>query len=471
MAKAAQELDGAFWQRKAVDELIPLWHAHAPDRERGAFHLNLSRDWQPFPPANKMPAMISRQVFGFSAAYLLSGDDRYLDTAREGVAYLLERAWDVKYGGWFDLLTPEGEPLEQRKSIPCQLYTNVGLTLYTFVTGDSRALAAVNASVAIQRTAGHDTAYGGYYDALNRDLTVADDGKNKHAHYGYVGSLTLNLWLATRDPGILAWQRELTDLTLERMMDAYGWVHGFTSRFDRQWQRMSPAGSQESIPVGGQLTAALSFLRLYQQTGEGRYRDAGLALGERVTRFGWDGERGGWLDNIAAAPPHTQNANPAVSWWVQIYGALLQLHLYHVTGDQVHLDRFVTSARFYLRYFTDPIYGGLFDSVSPEGALIGDGRKAQPWRTSYHEMEFAMLCYLYLNLYVDQKPATLHFRLNAVNAPSTHHVSLVDDPSVRISAAWVDGRPTNAYDGDTPRLMVPRGKDCKFVVELAPTED
>ncbi|MBM3263075.1 MAG: AGE family epimerase/isomerase [candidate division Zixibacteria bacterium] len=461
-----QKLDGAFWQRLALDQLIPLWLAHGPDKEHGAFHLNLARDWRPFPPANKMPAMISRQVFGFSAAYLLSGEDRYLDAARAGVDYLLERAWDTRYGGWFDLLSPEGEPLDPRKSIPCQLYTNVGLTLYYFVAGDPRALSAVNDSVAIQQTAGYDRVYGGYFQSLNRDLSVDDDSKNKHAHYGYVGSLTLNLWLATHDPGVMRWQRELTDLTLERMRDEYGWIHGFNTRFNRQWQRIPPAGGWESIPVGGQLTAALSFLGLYRQTGEDRYRVGGLALGERVTRYGWDSKRGGWLDNISAAPPHTPDANAAVSWWVQIYGSLLQLHLYHLTGEQVHLERFVTSARFYNPYFTDPIHGGLFDGVSPDGALLGDGRKAQPWRTSYHEMEFALLCYLYLNLYVDRKPATLHFRLDATDTPTTHYVSLVDEASVRIAAAWLDGQPTDDYDKDTPRLIIPAGRERKAVVEL-----
>jgi len=83
-------MDGSFWRTQILDELIPYWYAHVRDQEFGAFYTNLSRDWQPQSPWDKIPAMISRQVFSFSAAYLLSGEEKYLEVAREGVGYLLE---------------------------------------------------------------------------------------------------------------------------------------------------------------------------------------------------------------------------------------------------------------------------------------------------------------------------------------------------------------------------------------------
>ncbi|MCK4630935.1 MAG: hypothetical protein KAT40_05795, partial [Bacteroidales bacterium] len=63
-------MDGEFWRDQVLTELIPYWYKHVRDEEHGAFYLNLSRDWQPMPPWNKMPAMISRQIFSFSTAYL-----------------------------------------------------------------------------------------------------------------------------------------------------------------------------------------------------------------------------------------------------------------------------------------------------------------------------------------------------------------------------------------------------------------
>jgi mannose/cellobiose epimerase-like protein (N-acyl-D-glucosamine 2-epimerase family) len=459
-------LDGEFWRRQALHDLMPYWYEHIRDTERGGFYLNLSRSWQPIPPWEKMPAMISRQVFAFSAAYLMSGEEKYLDVAREGVEYLIGHAWDTEYGGWFDMLTQTGEPKETTKSVPMQLYTNVGLTLYAFTTGDERTLSYVKKSIEIQQTYGHDNELDGYFQVLNRDLSVKDDGKNKHAHYGYVSSLLLNLWLTTRDQEILQWERHLTDLSLEWMMDEEGWVHGYMSQFDRHWKRIpAVVDGVEVVPIGAQLTAALSFLRIFHQTGDTTYREHGKALGDRINRYGWDAGRGGWLDVIGRKPPYHPIASPTISWWIQIYGSFLQLQLYNITHDEHYLERFQESESFYDRYFMDREYGGVFTSVSPDGKLIGDGGKAQAWRAAYHEIEHDLLNYLYLNVYVNRQPAVLYFRLNG---PGKHFVSLVDDPSVQVVGVRINGEPWTGFDAQGRSVTLPEGKELKVEVTLAP---
>lgn len=65
--------------------------------------------------------MTSRQVFSFTAAYLLSGDERHLEVARRGVEYLLAHAWDERYGGWYDRLTVDGAALDSTKTAANEL--------------------------------------------------------------------------------------------------------------------------------------------------------------------------------------------------------------------------------------------------------------------------------------------------------------------------------------------------------------
>jgi len=461
-------LDPEFWRTQAVKDLIPFWAKHAPDPKHGGFFMNLSRDWKPLPPWDKVPALISRHVFGFSAAFLLSGDPKYLEIARQGADYLFAHAWDPEYGGWFDKLTRDGQPLVETKSISLQLYTNVGLTLYYVASGDDRALSFVRKSVDIQRTKGFDAQAGGYVQGLNRDLSVADYGKNKHAHYGYVGSLLLNLYLATGDPEVLAWEKELANLSLEKMTDQHGWIHGFRSRFDRAWQR-TPAlvDGREVVSIGAELTAALAFLRLYHQTGERKYLDAGRRIGDLVTRWGFDSDRGCWYDLIETAPPHRPVAQPTVWWWVQIYGSFFQLQLYHLTGDQACLGTLRKSEEFFVNHFCDREQGGVFGSVTPDGRVIGEGRKASDseWHTSYHELEHTLLNYLYLNLYVNGTRAVLHYRLDG---PRAHYVSLVDDPAVRISGVTMDGRPWTDFDPAKRTVVVPAGKAHAVQVTFMP---
>ena len=462
-------MQGSYWRQQALDQLIPLWYAHVRDEEYGGFYMNLSRDWKPLPPWDKISPMVSRQVFSFSAAYLLSGDERYLSAAKQGATYLLEHAWDKEYGGWYQELTQTGEPKVTTKEAANQLYTDVGMTLYYFTTGDQEVLAHVMKSVEIRRTRAHDAQLDGYYQVLNRDLTVKDDGKNKHSHYGYVGSLLLNLYLATHDADILQFERHLTDLTLDRMSDQEGWVLGYGSTFDRNW-KLTPQliDSVEVISVGAQLTATLSFLRLYHQTAEPRYLERGKALGDLVSRWGWDAERGAWLDYIGREAPHRPVAKPMVSWWIQIYGAFLQLQLYNLTHDAAYLERFQKSERFFVEHMMDREFGGVYANVSAAGTLEDEGGKASPWHTSYHEIEHDLLNYLYLNLYVHKVPVTLHFKLDGGAGGTKHYVSCVDDPTVAIGAVQIDGKPWTQFDARERYAVLPPGKDLRVEVTLVP---
>jgi alpha-L-fucosidase len=130
-----------------------------------------------------------------------------------------------------------------------------------------------------------------------------------------------------------------------------------------------------------------------------------------------------------------------VSNWILDYGCFLQLHLYRLTNDDSFLERFKKSETFWYKHLRDKKYGGVFTAVTPEGLPKGDNKKAKPWRTSYHEMEHALLNYLFLNLYVDRHPATLYFKFNCSESSRKFYVSPIDDPSVQIAEVRVNGQP------------------------------
>jgi mannose/cellobiose epimerase-like protein (N-acyl-D-glucosamine 2-epimerase family) len=460
--------DAEYWKRQALEQMAPYWDRYACDQTNGAFFTALSRQWEPKAPWDKYPAMISRQVFGFSAAYLLSGEEQYLDKARAGVNYLMQHAWDQQYGGWFDVLTPAGEPKESSKTVPYQLYTDVGLTLYYFVTGDESVLARIKESIRIRQTRAHDAEWGGYVHALHRDLTVKDDAKSKHSHFGYTSSLLLPLYLATRDPEVLRFAEELMRLSAQRMMDPdQGWVRGFPTPLRRDWTP-TPTGrdTPERVSPGAQLTATLAYLRLSQITGNDVYRQQGTRLAESITRAAWDPQRGGWCDAINREPPYAPPEPVRVSWWVQCYGMFAQLQLYHLTGDKSYLDQFNQMASFWNEHFLDKEFGGVWPTVSAAGDPV-DTDKAAPWKTSYHEMELGLLNYLYLKLYVNRAAATIHFHVRKDKAGSKHFVSLLEDPAVRITAVTVNGQASSDYNAQERSVLAPAGS-ARIAVTLSP---
>ena len=470
VCRQKEVLSGEFWRKQALTNIIPYWYAYVRDTSYGAFYTSLTRSWEPVPPWEKYPAMISRQVYGFSAAYLLSGDRNYLEVARQGVEYLLEHAWDKQYGGWFGVLTQTGEPKDSTKSVDLQLYTDVGLAMYYFVTGDEKVLSRVKESVRIRRSFARDKEFGGYYQVLDRDLTVKDSSKSKHSHYGYTGSLLINLWMATRDPEILSFAEELMQISIKKMTDPQeGWLRGFRTRFDRRW-KFDPmiVDGKEVISAGAQLTGALAFLRLYELTGKELYKQKGVALGEKTTSSAWDSIRGGWYDVIERMPPHSLQGTPTVSWWIQCYGSFLQLHLYSMTGEKKYLDRYEKMESFWNRHLMDTKFGGAFMTVSPDGVPI-DSEKAVVWKASYHEMEHALLNYLYLNLYVNHKPAVLHFQFWDTKSQSRHFVSPAEDPSAQIGSVKLNGAVWTSFNARERYVILPEAKEINLEVTLVPS--
>ena len=460
-------LDGEFWRKQGLTQVIPFWQEHVRDTVKGAYFLNLSREGKPVPSFDKHPAMIGRQIYGFTCAYLLSGDEKYLASAREGVEYQLENAWDKDYGGWYDLLDENGNPKETTKTVPNQLYTNVGLAEYYFVTKDEAVLKRINESINIQKVFASDTIRGGYYQALARDLTVSDSSKSKHSHYGYASSLLLNMMLFTRDEETYRFTEELMQLSINHMTDPdYGWFNGFPAPNYINWNPVPrKINNKDVISAGAQLTATLSLLRFYEITGKEIYREWGTRTGKQLMNSAYDSSRGIWFDNIERKPPFAPADTTNVYWWLQSYGIFVQLHLYKLTGEEKYLESFKKMASFWSDHFIDREYGGAFLSVSPSGEVLTSG-KASPWKASYHEMETALLNYLYLNLYVNHKPATLYFNIKEAAEGSKHFVSLLEDPSVIISKVSINGKEWKSFDPAERSVTLPAGKDLKMKVIL-----
>jgi mannobiose 2-epimerase len=459
--------DGEYWRRQGLTQIIPFWQKKARDTVNGAFFINLSREGNPLPPWDKHPAMISRQIFGFTSAYLMSGDETYLRTAREGAEYLMKHAWDEKYGGWYDLLDQSGKPEITTKSVPNQLYTNVGLALYYFATGDEEILARIKESIRIQKIYAHDSKNEGYFQILNRDLSVADSSKSKHSHYGYTSSLLINLMMITREKEIRDFAEELMQISFNHLTDSPdGWFTGFPAPGTLSWAMpYRLVNNREVVSAGAQLTASLALLRMYELTGKEIYRSKGIDLCNKIMSTAYDSIRGCWFDVFDRQHPYAVEDTSSVTWWLQSYGILIQLHLYNITQDRRYIKSFNKMASFWDNYFVDSRYGGVYQTVSPAGTPLSTG-KAVAWKASYHEMENSLLSYFYLNLYVNHRTATLFFHLRNSGRDTKHYVSLAEDPDVKITRVKINGRAWKSYNAEERYVILPEAEDLRMEVTL-----
>ena len=65
---------------------------------------------------------LARQVYGYSLAFLLTGQDRYLTYAKAGIDWINTKAKDPVYGGYYGALDVGGEPINPRPTRPCSTW-------------------------------------------------------------------------------------------------------------------------------------------------------------------------------------------------------------------------------------------------------------------------------------------------------------------------------------------------------------
>jgi mannose/cellobiose epimerase-like protein (N-acyl-D-glucosamine 2-epimerase family) len=151
------------WRKHVTDELLPFWTTpDALGTPVGNFPTfrcndgNAYRAESPCPELAKAPAWISielgrdytrmksRQTYLYGAAFHITGDERYLEYARAGVAWLREHAYERDTGSavtyWAD--GKPGPPPDQRTAQDLA-YAQVGLAFYYYLTRDPEVLADV----------------------------------------------------------------------------------------------------------------------------------------------------------------------------------------------------------------------------------------------------------------------------------------------------------------------------------------
>jgi mannose/cellobiose epimerase-like protein (N-acyl-D-glucosamine 2-epimerase family) len=158
---AASELPSLErWRQHVTDEILPFWTN--PDalgtpignfptfrcNDGAAFHPEAPCPELARPPAWIAPElgrdytrMKSRQTFLYGVAFHITGDERYLEYARAGVAWLRANAYEHDTGSavsyWAD--GKPGPPPDQRTTQDLA-YAQVGLAFYYYLTRDPEVL-------------------------------------------------------------------------------------------------------------------------------------------------------------------------------------------------------------------------------------------------------------------------------------------------------------------------------------------
>ncbi len=458
------------FMRRSAD----LW-LRAHDPEHGGFYTEVGRDGTPRGKDLKTTLTQSRNAFAFARAYMVTGDRRYLDAGRRALAFLREKGWDRKHGGFHTTLNRRGESIDLTRANPnadqkwsfMQHYALLGVAaMYDAGRApEDLALLLQGRRVIDEKLWDPRPGLEGYFETADYDwkhprgkgFTPTVDGITTHG---------LSLYLLTRDPAHRARFLALADAIVERLLPTTATRKlGFAEKFDSDWKE-DPEGF---LFVGHVIKAAWCLNRAYMVEPKPAYRAGAEQLLRHVRAAAWDEEHGG--------PYHVGDSRRGVvtgfekNWWTLEQAITAGLTGWHVTGAPLYLQMADESADFFLRHLVDPEHGDAYESTAASGASVPSRKKGHYWKAGYHTLETGWFVYLYGNLFLKREPVTLFYALEPVPEARTLPLDPIamEDGALVVREVRRDGAPYAAFDGTAGTLTVPAGVGGEFRVTFAPS--
>jgi mannose/cellobiose epimerase-like protein (N-acyl-D-glucosamine 2-epimerase family) len=448
---------------------------------------------------------ISRLVYGLASAYLLTGEDRFLEGAEKGTAYLREhmRFYDsdenIVY--WYHGIDVHGrredkvfasEFGDDLDAIPAyeQIYALAGPIQTYRVTGDPRILHDAELTIDLFDRFFLDTEKGGYFshlDPITLDprspaLGANQAKKNWNSVGDHAPAYLINLVLATGSERYTAMLESTFD-TITRYFQNYDESPFVQEKFHEDWSHdRSHMWQQNRGVVGHNLKIAWNLMRMYGMRQKPEYESFARRIGEVMPPIGSDQQRGGWYDVMERdlAPGqelHRFAFHDRKAWWQQEQGILAYLILHGVLGGDAYHRLAQESISFYNAFFLDHDDGAIYFNVLASGVpyLVGTERfKGSHSMSMYHSGELCYLAAVYTNLLITKQPLDLHFKpLPDGFADGVLRVApdILPAGSVDIAAVWVDGEPYHDFDAAGLTVTLPKSETRPTIkVRLQPRE-
>lgn len=447
---------------------------------------------------------ISRLVYGFASAYIMTGDDRFLDAAEQGTEYLREHMrfydTDENIAYWYHAIDVSGRREEKifasefgddYDAIPAyeQIYALAGPIQTYRVTGDPRILRDAELTVDLFDRFFLDKRKGGYFshidpitlDPRSESLGVNKGKKNWNSVGDHAPAYLINLWLATGEDRY-AKMLEYTFDTIEEYFQDYDNSPFVQEKFFEDWSHdQTHLWQQNRGVVGHNLKIAWNLLRMHSLKPKEKYEAFARKIAAVMPSVGSDQQRGGWYDVMERVlydgqEVHRFAFHDRKAWWQQEQAILAYLIMAGVLGDEEYRRLGRESAAFYNAFFLDHDDGGIFFNVLASGVpyLMGTERlKGSHSMSGYHSFELAYLASVYTNLLLTKQPMDFYFKPQPGGFKrNILRVSpdILPPGSIRIGQVWADGEKYTNFDADGLTVKLPDSEQTlSYRVRIEPT--
>jgi N-acylglucosamine 2-epimerase len=357
-----------------LQDVIPFWERHSPDREKGGYFTCLERSGRVY-DTDKFVWLQARQVWTFSMLYnRVEKRPSWLEMARLGADFLRAHG-RAPNGDWYFALDREGQPLVQPYNIFSDCFAAMAFGQYALAAGDDEAAAIAKATY--QNILRRQEDPKGIYNKL---VPGARPLRNF--------ALPMILCNLTQELAHLLEAQEVeaaTDSCVRTIMGPFVGPSG-SVLLENVAPDGKPLDSFEGrlLNPGHAIEAMWFLMDIGERRGNRTLIDRAVDLTLSMLELGWDKEYGGifyFLDRLGR--PLQQLEWDQKLWWVHME-ALVALALgYALTRRQESWDWFERVHDYTWSHFPDPEYGEWFGYLNRRGEVLLP-LKGGKWKGCFH---------------------------------------------------------------------------------------
>lgn len=403
-------------EKLLMENNMPQWYPRVIDYEYGGYLSDFDYKWQQTDQQDKMIVTQARHVWTCSKMYAFTGDTIYLAYAKHGYKFLRDVMWDKEYGGFFNLVTREGKPINEGNN-PCirkNAYGNAfglyALAAYYKASRDPEVIEMAKKTFSWLEKGSHDAKFGGYFQFLDQDGTPSKEGmqfippKDQNSSIHIMEALTelYQVW-----PDELLRQRldEMFLLIRDVIVNDRGSLQLYMT------ETLTPISLQDSskkthermyfldhMSFGHDVETAYLLMEAAEALNIKDKRTPVICkkMVDNAMNYGWDAETAGVYDAgyFYKGEKEVTILRNSKNWWAQAetLNTLLIMSELYPYDPLDYSNRFLDQWKFIKDYLIDWEYGDWYSASIDREPLAKEDKKAQIWKGNYHTARSLMNC-------------------------------------------------------------------------------
>lgn len=381
-----------------LNDVIPFWQRHAPDRQCGGFLTFLDADGAVV-GTDKPIWVAGRTTWLFSTLYnRVEKRPEWLELAHHGLDFLRRYGFDAD-GRMFFSVTRDGRPLRKRRYLFSESFAVIAFAEYAQAAGDPTARQKAEE---IYRLMLH------YHNTPGLlEPKIIPQTRQLKGHAMPMILMAISQVIRQTDPDNPLY-RQTIDRSLHEIRD-----HFLKPQFKMLLEHVGPDGEFLDEPTGRIVNPGHAIETSWFIMEEARHRrdrtllELALQILDWSLDCGWDNQYGGILYFIdCKGKPCEPYEHDMKLWWPHNEAIYATLLAHHLTGDEKYMRWHQKIHDWTYAHFPDRTHGEWFGYLHRDGT-ISSPLKGNMWKGPFHLPRMLLYCWKLLEI---MKPGYIEAR-------------------------------------------------------------